>query len=172
MKYEVTINGEAHEVTVEALGEETADGLRRYRLTVGDQPPVEVERARPVPDVVSMLIDGRSWEAGLVGFDGGFVVELLGVQHEVAVIDPRKKALRLASGASGGAVVTQMPGRVVAVLVAPGQSVSKGEPVVIVEAMKMENQLKAPVAGVVKAVKVEAGALVEARSTLLEITPG
>ena len=171
MRYEITIGGQTRSVEIDALGEEDAQGLRRYRLQVDDGPAVEVERAQPVADVLSLLIDGRAWEAGLVSTPDGYDVELIGVRHGVSVVDPRRAALRLGGGAGGGDVVTMMPGRVVALLVAEGQAVAEGDPVIIVEAMKMENQLKAPVAGTVKSVRVAAGDLVEARTTLLEITP-
>lgn len=170
MTYEISVGGKVHTVTVAALGEETADGLRRYRLQVDDGPPIEVERGRAIPDVLSLLIDGRSWEAGLVHTPEGVDIELIGVRHVVEVVDPRRKALRMAAVSGGGAVVCQMPGRIVALLVAEGEAVQKGQVVVIVEAMKMENPLKAPTDGVVRSIRVAVGDLVEARTTLIELS--
>nr|WP_276600189.1 MULTISPECIES: biotin/lipoyl-containing protein [unclassified Nannocystis] len=64
-----------------------------------------------------------------------------------------------------------MPGRVVRVLVSAGQSVERGTPLVIVEAMKMENELLATIAGVVKTVHVGEGVAVDAGQALIELDP-
>jgi biotin carboxyl carrier protein len=171
MTYEITVNDVAHTVSIEPLGDPDDQGLRSYRIQVDDQPPVEIERGWPVPSVLSLIVGGRSFDAGLVSQDDGYTVELLGVHHEVAVIDPRRKALRMADAADSGAVITQMPGRIIKILVELGQHVEKGEPVVVVEAMKMENQLKAPADGTVRAIRISEGALVDAKTTLIELDP-
>lgn len=167
MTYEITVGGTARTVSIEPVGEEDAQGLRRYRITVDDQPPVEVERGYPVPDTLSLLLGGRSLDIGVDPSDEGFSVEILGTLHDVAVVDPRKKALRMGGGAAGGAIVTQMPGRIVSILVSEGQEVAKGDPVIVVEAMKMENQLKAPADGTVQSIRVAEGDLVESKTTLM-----
>jgi acetyl/propionyl-CoA carboxylase alpha subunit len=171
MKYEITIADRTRVVDIDRMSIDDVRGLSRYRIRVDDQPPVEVESCRPVPDVLSLLISGHTWEAGLVGSDAGFDIELIGVRHEAEVIDPRRKALRLAGGASGSAIVTKMPGRIVAILVSEGDRVEKGQPVIIVEAMKMENQLKATQPGTVSRILVTPGALVEAKTVLVELSP-
>jgi biotin carboxyl carrier protein len=73
--------------------------------------------------------------------------------------------------ASGGAIKAPMPGRVVRVLAKVGQAVDRGAPLVIVEAMKMENELHAPAAGTVRAVHVVEGVAVDAGALLLELDP-
>jgi biotin carboxyl carrier protein len=73
------------------------------------------------------------------------------------------------SGVADGRVVAPMPGRVVRVLVAPGAVVEARQSIVVVEAMKMENELKAPKAGVVREVRVTEGASVEAQAVLVVI---
>ena len=65
-----------------------------------------------------------------------------------------------------------MPGRVVKVLCAPGERVERGQGLVIVEAMKMENELAAPGSGVVQTVHVEAGRTVEGGQVLVELAAG
>ena len=87
----------------------------------------------------------------------------------IGVVDPRKKALRLAAGSNQGSIKTTMPGRVVRALVKEGESVTAGQPVLVIEAMKMENELKAPRAGTIRRVAVQPGALVEAGTVLVEI---
>lgn len=61
-----------------------------------------------------------------------------------------------------------MPGRIVRLLAAEGDTVEKGQPVIVVEAMKMENELKAPVAGVVQRIHVAVGDVIEARAVLVD----
>ncbi|NOY26114.1 MAG: acetyl-CoA carboxylase biotin carboxyl carrier protein subunit [Oligoflexia bacterium] len=118
-----------------------------------------------------MLVEDAAWEAGLVATRDGFEVELRGVRHDVEVIDPRRKALRLADASGASGVKAAMPGRIVRVLVAKGDPVSKGQPVLVVEAMKMENELKAPRDGVVRTLLVASGDLVETGAVLLELDP-
>ena len=74
-----------------------------------------------------------------------------------------------AAGAADGRVLAPMPGRVVKVLVAPGMTVEARQGVVVVEAMKMENELRAPRAGTVREVRVTEGAKVEAQAVLVVI---
>jgi biotin carboxyl carrier protein len=76
-----------------------------------------------------------------------------------------------AGGAAGGQIKAPMPGRVVRVLAKVGQAVDRGAPLLIVEAMKMENELQAPAAGTVRAVLVAEGVAVEAGALLLELDP-
>ena len=73
------------------------------------------------------------------------------------------------AGAGSGSLTAPMPGRVVKVLVSVGQSVVHGAPVMIVEAMKMENELQAPTSGVVRMIAVSEGATVDAGQVLMEI---
>jgi pyruvate carboxylase len=99
----------------------------------------------------------------------GAALLLDGRRHEFAVYDPRSLAGRLGSG--GGAdgprpVKAPMPGRVVRVLVAAGEEVSEGQGVVVIEAMKMQNELKSPKTGRVTRVGVDVGDTVGAGDVL------
>ena len=145
------------------------DGTRTYGLRVADGPERLVEVSRPEALVMNLLMDGRSVEAGAVPQGDGYLIDVDGVNHEVSVVDPRKAALRAGAADGAAAVRTQMPGRVVRVLVEAGAAVSKGQPLVVVEAMKMENELKAPRDGVVARLLVSAGDLVEGKATLIEL---
>ena len=93
----------------------------------------------------------------------------MGIRHDASVMDPRRKALRMAAGAGADVIKTAMPGRVVRILVAAGDSVEKGAPVIVVEAMKMENELTAPRAGIISRICVEEGAQVEGKTVLVEL---
>lgn len=166
--YDVTIGGVVRKVSITREGDGAATGLN-YRISIDGGQPRLVNAVRPVPDVLTLLVDRRSWEAGLVPTEQGFDVEILGVRHTLEVADPRRKALRMAAGSEAALVRSPMPGRVVRVLVGAGESVKKGQPLVVVEAMKMENELKSPKDGVVRKLAVAPGALVEARATLVEL---
>lgn len=99
---------------------------------------------------------------------GGVSVPLEVRTAQAAARDAALAASRK-GGAAGGQVKAPMPGRVVRVLVSPGQTVAEGAPLVIVEAMKMENELHAATAGTVRAVHVGEGVAVESGQLLLEL---
>lgn len=160
--YEIVIGGRTRQVSV---GRES-DG--RFRVVV-DGAAHLVDLVRPTPDAFQMLIDDQSWEAGAVPVDGGWMIDVLGLSTEVEVVDPRRKALKLAAGASGGTLATQMPGRVVRLLAEVGAVVKKGQPLVVVEAMKMENELKSPADGTVLEVLVAEGQAVETGAKLVRV---
>jgi biotin carboxyl carrier protein len=87
------------------------------------------------------------------------------------VVDPRSRNLAALGGAHEGAVVTPMPGTVVRVLVATGQTVTKGQILVVVEAMKMENEFRSPIDGVVAELPSVAGSTVDANALLARVQP-
>jgi len=163
MKYEITIGETTRLVDVEPAG----PGQYRVRWEGEDH---LVDLTRPSPEAFQMLIDGESWEAGCVAKEGGYLVDVVGVPSDVQVVDPRRRALKTSSAASSGIISTSMPGRIVRVMVEVGAVVSKGQPVVVVEAMKMENELKSPIAGTVTEIMVNAGQPVDAGVKLLRIT--
>mgnify|MGYP003342553706 FL=1 len=76
---------------------------------------------------------------------------------------------RSAAAAAGGTITTQMPGRVVRLLLAVGDPVRKGQPVLVVEAMKMENEMKSPIDGRVAEILVAEGSTVEAGTKLVKV---
>lgn len=101
-----------------------------------------------------------------------FEVNLKGRRHSVAVIDPR----RLRSDENSDRhhdgfteISSQMPGKVVRILVEVGAKVEKGDGIVVVEAMKMQNEMKSPRAGVVVSVNVPEGATVNAGEVLATV---
>lgn len=127
---------------------------------------VEVE-----PGVYSVLVDGKQHELRVAGSGGEFTVASRGRLTRVEVRDPREwSAEGSGKAASGKArVVSPMPGKVVRVMVAVGETVAAGQALVVVEAMKMQNELKSPIHGTVKKVSAVAGATVAANQVLLEV---
>jgi len=173
LSYEVTLSGGTFAGITRSASvrrvEGGPEGAAVYEVVLADGAVRRIDVRRPEPGVLNLLMEGRSVECGVVPTDEGFDIDVSGAFAEVQVVDPRKKALRTAAGAGGGALRTQMPGRVVRVLVAEGDQVEKGQPMVVVEAMKMENELKAPAAGAVRRLLVKPGDLVEARAVLAEL---
>jgi len=132
----------------------TADAAR---LRVGDGDEVTVS-GTPLPDGVLLTVDGRT-TAALVAVDGATTwVHVDGVTHALATPPPRVRGGDATAGEEQ--VRSPMPGSVIALHVAEGEHVDAGQPLVVVEAMKMEHALTAPHAGVVADVLVAVGAQV------------
>ena len=145
------------------------------QITVNEKPHNIDFRTMPRSGVTSLLIDNHSLEAVVEEKEGAWQVLIRGDLYEVAVDDERSRRLASARGDLGQAdgdisVRSPMPGIVISVAVIEGQNVSKGETVIILESMKMENELRAPRDGVVSHVNVEEGANVEKNQILVMIT--
>jgi pyruvate carboxylase subunit B len=105
---------------------------------------------------------------------GRYTLWLDGYRYEVEALDERTRAIRDLSASSAAAagpapLVAPMPGLVVRVNVQPGDEVQAGQPLVVMEAMKMENELRAPSAGIVRATPVAPGTAVEKGTLLVEL---
>jgi len=167
VKYYVSVNGRPHEVEViERLGE--------LQVKVDGQPfDASYEEVDDLGQVV-LLHDGKSYGLSVEGDQNQVAITLAGHFYDVKLEDEREKAAHAAeraSGKGGGVVTSVMPGVVVEVLVKKGQEIEKGAPLLILSAMKMQNEINAPLAGVVKDVHVAAGQAVSAGAKLVTITP-
>ncbi|MEA2030082.1 MAG: biotin/lipoyl-containing protein [candidate division Zixibacteria bacterium] len=122
-----------------------------------------------------LLIDGESHEVDVRsnGYDTTRTVFMKGIEIPVLIEDYNLAQLRKTAGISSGSSVAKalkaaMPGLVLDIKVHPGDKVKKGQPLVVLEAMKMENIIKSLGEGIVKTVNVENGGAVEKGDTLLE----
>jgi biotin carboxyl carrier protein len=163
MKYFVTVGG--REFAVEVDGEQ---------VRIDGQPVEASLRLRQGTPLRQLTVDGRSIDVALHPMGRGrWVAGLQGEQVELEVLDERTRHLRsltaTARPARGGAVRAPMPGLVARVLVEPGARVAAGAGLLVLEAMKMENELRASAIGVVAAVRVTAGQTVEKGQVLLEL---
>jgi biotin carboxyl carrier protein len=164
MKYIATIDEQ--EYLVEILDEN--------RVQVGEQVfHVDFQWVNEQP-VYSLLIDGKSFEAYVFPEEDAFDVLLLGHMFPVRVEDERDRRLRAAAGkvfseSQEYHLKAPMPGLVISVLVIEGQAVEKGDVLVILESMKMQNELRSPRAGVVQRLRVQPGDRVEQRQTMLRV---
>ncbi len=123
------------------------------------------------PGVYSVLLGTRSVEAKIERNGDGFAVRVNGRHYEVAVRDPRQRGRHSDHLASEGpqAVRSPMPGKVVRVMARAGEAVRKGAGLLVVEAMKMQNEIRAPKDGVVTAVSVKEGSSVRAGETMVVV---
>ena len=164
MKLMLTING--RERAIELLA---AAPACRYQLDGGPAREANVES--PVPGIYTVLMDGRSYDAFVEQAPGALIVSIEGHRFEIEVRDPRRMSKR-GTGAAGGGVQTlasPMPGKVVRLLVAVGDAVQAGQGVLVIEAMKMQNELKAANAGTVLTIAAKEGATVTAGEALATI---
>ncbi|MGB8478408.1 MAG: biotin/lipoyl-containing protein [Acidobacteriaceae bacterium] len=166
MTYDINLRGRKHTLS----GEHGLDGTQdRFVL---DGKPCAADVRFLSPRVLSLLIDGRSYR---VLFDPRPGVEAVVVgEHRMTytIEDPRSlRSRKRASGNESGvlSITAPMAGLIVKLLVAVGEAVKEEQPLVVMEAMKMQNELKASRAGTVTRVAVESGAIVQAGKLLLLI---
>lgn len=167
MRYTIELGDETVAVEVDAVGVGT------YRVKVGDG-EARVLAAEAAAGLVHLHDGGRSVAVRTGARGDALDVHAGGLNQTMTVLDARAARLRARKnaagmGAGGNVVRSPMPGRVVKVMVAEGDSVEAGQGVVIVEAMKMENELRAAGAGVVAKVHVKAGDAVESNAELVTL---
>jgi biotin carboxyl carrier protein len=163
VRFEAVVDGRT--VRVEVRGK---DG--RYVVDIDGQ-PMEVDYQETGRHFASLIVDGRSYEAGLERQKGGYNVVLADDVLWVELLDAaRGEGAAPRAGARGPVRLSApMPGKVVRVLVQPGQPVQAGQGLVVIEAMKMENELKAPRAGAVTEVRVREQQAVETGALLVVV---
>jgi len=161
MNYEVVIGKETFKVELRRA----PDG-KAWECRVNGS-PVELDARASEPGVLSLLVGGRSYE---IRNDAGAGEIAVGPRrYAVEVRDPRSLKSRKAAGAGDDGpkkITAPMPGKVVRILVAEGAAVEAGEGVIVIEAMKMQNELKSPKKGVVKKMSAVEGATVNAGDAL------
>lgn len=165
MKYFITMGGRTREVDLE-------ERLGELRITVDGVPlDLSYEEADRFGQVV-LLCEGNSFAVSIEGDENRVGVTLAGYHYAMEIEDERERAAHVAerdAGKSGGIVLATMPGVVVEILVAPGEEVEAGAPLLILEAMKMQNEIDAPSGGVVKSVHVTAGQAVSSGERLVTL---
>ena len=167
MKYEIQIDGTTSTIEVQQNG----NGSLRAQI---EGQPLAIDAVETAPDTFSLLLDGRAFEASVSddGSDAGLLVRCGGADFRVQVRDPRSWRARRHSAlevAGPQRVLAPMPGKIVRVLVAAGDQVEAGRGLVVVEAMKMQNEIRAPKSGRIERVLVEEGQPVRTQEALVII---
>lgn len=168
MKYTAILNDKERELEITRLDP------HRYRVLV-DGEPHEVDARLCASDLLSVLIDNTSYDISFSHADPCVLLNFRNRHFNIEVLDERRMRMRRVQSEldiSGPEIIkTSMPGKVVKVLVEKGQTVEPGASVIIIEAMKMENEIRCRNGGKVKAVHVNAGQAVEGDIVLVEIEP-
>lgn len=169
MKFTVEVNGREREVEIEAAGE----GIRA-RLE-GREHRIEL---RPVDGLgqFAALVDGRAFALSVdEEGEGRLRVGLAGEGYAVSVEDERERASRMADRRSLDAgprvVKSVIPGIVVTLLAKEGEEIEAGSPLLLLEAMKMQNEIPAPCGGRIERFHVRPGETVAAGAPLATLTP-
>ena len=153
------------------------DGAGKPQFTI-DGKPLEADWTEIRPGHYSILINGQSYEARVApaadsrpGQPDVWVVSIAEYDFRVQIRDPRRRRFAGQAAAHDGPldVLAPMPGKIVRVLVEPDQEVSQDQGLVVIEAMKMQNELRAPRAGRITQVHVEEGIGIEAGARLLRL---
>jgi pyruvate carboxylase subunit B len=165
LKYFVTVNGRDHEV-------EVVERLGALEVAVdGKSLAFSYEEVDDLGQVV-VLRDGKSFALSIEGEESRAAVTLAGHFYDVRLENERERAARAAersTGRSDGVVLSIMPGVVVEILVRKGDVVEKGQPLLILSAMKMQNEIAAPAAGVVADLHVAPGQAVAVGARLVTL---
>jgi biotin carboxyl carrier protein len=166
MIFDVLLDGKKHRLEIQS-----GNGDAPARITL-DGSTQAVDATLLEPGILSLLIDGKSYRVLLDARHDGRAVLLNGQRYGYAIEDPRSLRARSRHAAGGDGpqpIRAPMPGRVVRVLAKVGDVVEARQGVVVIEAMKMQNELKAPKAGRVARINVEAGGTVQAGDVLAVI---
>ncbi len=162
MKYVATVNDKTYEIEINGEGEITINGERQDVdfKSVAEQ------------SVYSLILDGNSYEAYVYPGEAEIEVLMRGLLYHVSVEDERQMRLRRTTKGSAAEkgeffLKAPMPGLVIGVPIQEDQDVVAGDNLVILESMKMQNELKAPRDGKVTRVRVEAGDNVDQNQVLL-----
>lgn len=164
MRYFVTFAGRETAIDLTAL----PDGRWDVRL---DGRPVAVD-AVSIGGTLSILVDGRVIDLEIDGSLPSVEYSAEGARGAATIETERTRtdpSLRAAARVREAAVLAPMPGRIVRLLVAAGDRVEAGAPLVVIEAMKMENELRAVQAATIARILVEPGVTVEAGAKLVEL---
>ncbi len=156
MEFFARIGDQEHRIEVTDL-----EGSR-YRLSV-DGVTRDVDCVRISDRCYSLILDGASYEVDIIGGVNPYAVGVKGEVHDVEILTEREKRLKAvtrkaAAAQEGRQVITApMPSKVVRLLVAVGEQVNPGNGVIVIEAMKMENELRSTGAGTVREIRVKEG---------------
>ncbi len=135
----------------------------------GEQAPLDFEKIDN--NLYSIIVDGTSYTLGVLRKGKKVTVFIEGDIYELETITERDRLKSTTSGSGKNEIVSPMPSRVVKLLKSVGDPISVDEGAIVVEAMKMESELKGSLEGVIKEIRVSEGEAVEAGTVLIVISP-
>ena len=163
MKYVAVIGSERYEIEIDNDGQILVNGERR-----------DVDFLNLGGSLYSIITENKSLEAVIDDDESKIAVMMNGQLFETQVLDERAMLLVQRRGglsSGSGEVNAPMPGLIVLVAVAVGDAVKQGDTLIILESMKMQNELRSPIAGAVKSIHAAAGQAVDKGDLLVEIAP-
>lgn len=163
MKYVAVIGSERYEIEIDNDGQILVNGE-----------PRDVDFLNLGGSLYSIITENKSLEAVIDDDESKIAVMMDGQLFETQVLDERAMLLvqrRGGLGGGSGEVNAPMPGLIVMAAVAVGDKVEQGDTLIILESMKMQNELRSPIAGAVKAIHAAAGQAVDKGDLLAEIAP-
>jgi len=161
MKLRIELDGRTHDLSLEREGRLLSGSL--------DGRPFSADSVEVAPGVYSILLEGASFEIQVETSAAGLTVTANGRRLPAQVIDPRQwRGRRSGSAEAEGSqrIIAPMPGKVVRLLVAQGEEVAAGKGLLVVEAMKMQNEIRSPKTGRVEKLAVTEGQPVNAGDIL------
>ncbi len=172
MTLEVRIGGKRR--TVEIVRRNGAGSYARSDMSfILDGKPIEADVVEVAPGIYSILLGGRSFEVRIDNRATGLHVNVAGREFEAEVIDPRQWRRQRGSALETEGrqqVVAPMPGKIVRVLVKTGEAIEAKQGLMVVEAMKMQNEIRSPKRGTVERLMVIEGQTVNAGEVLAIIS--
>ncbi|HEX7360830.1 MAG TPA: biotin/lipoyl-containing protein [Bryobacteraceae bacterium] len=166
MKFRVEVDGEPYTLDLRRNGPDSAYTLTGLSTATGSASVLEV-----MPGVFSVLLGARSFTVHVAPNGDDLEVWTGSERRAISLADARDRAAQSKRVAATGPVEVraQMPGKVIRLLVAPGDRVEVDQGVIVVEAMKMQNEMKSPKAGTVTKIHIRQGATVAAGEALVAI---
>ena len=165
MTYDVVVDGKTHRL-------ELTQGDKTWLCKVDDQ-EIEVDAALTARDVMSVLVGGKAYEVKRErSLQGELHLVIGSARYAVDVQDPRSLRTRRATGATEAGpqkLTAPMPGKIVRILVVVGDEVMAGQGIIVMEAMKMQNEMKSPKDGRVQKIMTSEGSTVNPGDTLAVI---
>ncbi len=163
MKLEARLGEENYRIDVERR-------KKYYRILLGDR-EYSIQARKVEPSTYSLLIDNNAYELSVENDGGLLIVEVSGEAFRVEIFDARYSGERRAGAELEGKQVIKsiMPGKVIKLLASVGDEVREGQGLIIMEAMKMENEITSPKRGRVVDIKVKEGNAVESDAELIVI---
>jgi biotin carboxyl carrier protein len=170
MELAAELGAEERTVTIEAAGE------GRFRIVIDGASRI-IDARQLGPTTWSLILEGQVVTVDIdPGKNGELLCDVGGIVVPVKMVDARRRLLEKAQAAAAAAqprgptpIAAPMPGKVVKILVGPGDNVTAGQPVAVVEAMKMENEIRSSRAGAVVTVHVKEGQTVEGQEALITV---